>query len=137
MRASPAVGLVTVWIAMGAPALAGAEVQKPSPARTQQSLTPREAGARYGQALGSEHICFGLLRTTDAVARLAEKYSGADRKAFKDEADKIFNAWRDACRQSGGPNQCRLVHEWNCRAALREIGPEGSALAGLVEQKKQ
>jgi hypothetical protein len=99
-------------------------------------LLPREAGARYGQALGVALICYGL-RTTPAMDRLPSQYTGDARTEFDSESEKTLAAWREAgsCKKAGGPNPCRLVHEWSCSAALKEIGPEGTALRGLVEQK--
>jgi hypothetical protein len=100
------------------------------------SLDPREAGARYGQAMGVALVCYGL-RTTPATDRLKAKYSGADQDAFQTEAEKVLSAWREAstCQSAGGPNACRLAHEWSCQAALREIGPRGSKLPGLITEK--
>jgi hypothetical protein len=108
----------------------GTAVTLPAP------LAPREAGARYGQALGVALICYGL-RTTPAIERLASQYQGDARTQFDSESEKIVASWRAAssCQKAGGPNACRLVHEWSCAAALREIGPEGTVLPGLVEQK--
>lgn len=109
---------------------AGTAVTLPAP------LPPREGGARYGQALGVALICYGL-RTTPALERLPSQYAGDARTEFESESEKTLAAWREAgsCKKAGGPNACRLVHAWSCRAALNEIGPEGSILPGLVEQK--
>ncbi|WP_439542039.1 hypothetical protein [Hyphomicrobium sp.] len=109
---------------------AGTAVTLPAP------LPPREAGARYGQALGVALICYGL-RTTPALERLPSQYTGDARTEFDSESEKVLAAWREAgsCKKAGGPNACRLVHAWSCRAALNEIGPEGAILPGLVEQK--
>lgn len=99
-------------------------------------LDAREAGARYGQALGVALVCYGL-RTTPAADRLASAYAQTGHDAFQAEADKVLAAWREAssCRNAGGPNPCRLVYEWSCRDAIREIGPQGSKIPGLVEEK--
>jgi hypothetical protein len=123
--------------AIGArPSAGGSQAPAAGDTATANALDPREAGARYGQALGVALICYGL-RTTPATDRLKEKYSGADREAFQTEADKVLSAWREAstCRAAGGPNACRLAYEWNCQAALREIGPHGTKLPGLVAEK--
>lgn len=103
---------------------------------TAGKLEPREAGARYGQALGATLVCDGL-RTTDAVPLLPATYADKDRQAFDREADKVLTAWREAsiCHAAGGPNPCRLAHIWSCRDALREIGPDGTKLPGLIQQK--
>jgi hypothetical protein len=97
-------------------------------------LEAREAGARYGQALGVALVCYGL-KTTPAVERLAAAYPEADQDTFRAEAERVLAAWRasSTCQKSGGPNPCRLAHEWSCRDALREIGPDGTRLPGLVE----
>jgi hypothetical protein len=107
------------------------------------ALTPlamgsaKEAGLRYGQAMGVARVCYGL-RTTEAAARLEHTYQGADGEAFRAEAERILASWQDAlsCTKSGGPNECRLIYEMSCRDAYREIGPEGSAFPGLVERMK-
>jgi hypothetical protein len=113
-----------------------ANTHHPAPSDEILKLEPREAGARYGQALGVALVCYGL-RTTSAVDRLPETYTDAGRIAFQQEADKVLAAWRQAssCQAAGGPNSCRLLHEWSCRDAIREIGPGGSKLPGLVVEK--
>ena len=99
-------------------------------------LDPREAGTRYGQALGVSLVCYGMT-TTLAVDRLASRYTAADKEAFQAVADKVLTSWREAstCKNAGGPNSCRLIHEWSCRDAMREIGPQGTKLPGLVMEK--
>lgn len=108
----------------------------PLNARAADPLDARQAGARYGQALGVALVCYGL-KTTPAVERLPTNYTGADADLFKAESEKVLLAWRDAktCKKAGGPNECRLIHEWSCRDAVLEIGPEGTKLPGLVEPK--
>lgn len=97
------------------------------------AMTPAEAGTRYGQALGVALVCYGM-KTTEAVQKLAANYTGDDAKSFQAAADKTLINWQEAksCVKAGSPNACRLIHEWSCRDALREIGPEGAALPGLV-----
>jgi hypothetical protein len=104
-------------------------------ADTASNLPPREAGARYGQALGVALVCYGL-RTTSALDRLPTTYTNNSRQAFQEEADKVLAAWREAstCRTAGGPNSCRLIHEWSCRDAILEIGPNGTKMPGLIEE---
>ncbi len=101
-------------------------------------LPPREAGARHGQALGVALICYGL-HTTPAVQRLPAEYAGDARAAFESESQKTLAAWREAgsCKAAGGPNACRLVHEWSCRAALLEIGPEGRPCRASWNKKRR
>jgi len=134
-----AVGLAAMGIPVSAIGHAGtsdAQALHGEAAPAALPLTPLEAGAHYGQALGVALVCYGI-RTTATAERLPAAYSGADRDAFQTQADKVLTAWRDAssCRTAGGPNQCRLIHEWSCRDALREIGPGGTKLPGLVEAK--
>jgi hypothetical protein len=110
----------------GASAWAGtSHVQRP----------PRETGMRYGQALGVARVCYGL-RTTEAAGQLEHIYEGAEREAFRAEAEKVLASWQEAlsCAKTGGPNECRLIYEMSCRDAYREIGPEGSQFPGLVER---
>lgn len=123
---------LTGALAAGAGDAASGGAAAPSPG----PLAPREAGARHGQALGVALMCYGM-RTTAALTRLPSAYTGADRAAFEAESAKVLIAWREAstCRAAGGPNACRLSYEWSCSSALREIGPRGTALPGLVEPK--
>jgi hypothetical protein len=99
-------------------------------------MTAREAGARYGQALGVALVCYGLKTRSGEMANLAAAHSSeSERAEFQEEADKVLKSWQDAssCKNAGGPNNCRLIHEWSCRDALLEIGPSGSKIPGLVE----
>jgi hypothetical protein len=108
-----------------------ASAQQPAP-----TLNAREAGARYGQALGVALVCYGVRTRSEALASLAATYSDAsERENFQTEADKVLKSWQEAssCRKAGGPNECRLIHEWSCRDALLEIGPAGTKAPGLVE----
>jgi len=100
-------------------------------------LSARQAGARFGQAAGVELICYDL-RTTNVVNELRAKYQDGTLAEFDDEAAKILAAWKSAlsCRKATGPNECRLSHLWSCQQAWREIGPEGTAVPGLIEPKK-
>jgi hypothetical protein len=129
--------IAAIAAGMALPPPAQAEVAAGGTAVTRPALLPpREAGARYGQALGVALICYGL-RTTPALERLASQYGGDARTQFDAESAKTLAAWREAgsCKKAGGPNACRLVHEWSCGSALLEIGPDGTVLPGLVEQK--
>lgn len=150
IKASGMIGTVALGIAIAAsaplapansgtsdtPAHAPPPMTAPAPSSPPGVLDAREAGARYGQALGVELICY-TLRTTPALEHLPGRYTGADRAAFDAEAGKVLSAWREAstCRKAGGPNPCRLVYEWSCREAMREIGPEGHRLPGLIDIK--
>jgi hypothetical protein len=99
--------------------------------------SPREDGARYGQAIGATLMCYKL-ETTDELAALKTRYAGSELDVFSAEAEKIVAAWRavQTCEKAGGPNSCRLTQVWSCQEALREIGPNGSALPGLVRIKQ-
>lgn len=103
------------------------------------TATPIELGTRYGQAVGIALVCYGVVAKSDAVESLKLRFKGADRKAFDRQAGKILAAWKRTltCEKSGGPNECRLSHIWSCREGLKELGPEGSVIPGLVEQKKK
>lgn len=128
--------LMSAALLLGAPALAGGTGD---PAMTPAAVTdidPKLAGARYGQAAGVALVCFSM-KTLPATADLKARYSGANLDVFNTEAETVLSAWRDlqSCRHAGGPNECRLTILWSCRDAMREIGPNGSALAGLVDVK--
>lgn len=135
---TPALVALAVALAAGLPAWAGSNDQ-PAVTTTVTAptgITPQLAGARYGQAAGVALVCYGM-KTTPMAASLKDHYSGEALTQFNAEAEKVLAAWRDmqTCVHAGGPNQCRLTMVWSCRDAMREIGPAGSALAGLVEVK--
>lgn len=120
--------------ALAALMILGAAAADLAPADPPRALSAREAGARHGQAMGVALLCYGL-RTTPAVDDLPGRFAGRDRTAFDEQSGKIIAAWHAAgtCRNQADPNICRLTYEWSCSAAMREIGPSGSALPGLVE----
>ena len=97
-------------------------------------LTPKDAGARYGQALGAVEICIGA-KVTDRASALNSVYSGADLEAFKAQAAKIYDAWIKVknCVRQDDPNQCKVIMDESCAAAIAEIGPAGTAIPGLLE----
>ena len=99
---------------------------------------PREAGARYGQAAGVALVCYGM-RITGAPEMLKTKYQGEALAAFNDQAERILGMWKDtlSCKKAGGPNQCRLSQAFSCAEAMKEIGPNGKKLPGLVEAKPE
>lgn len=123
-----------------------AVAQEPAPAATPMAVAPalvvpsnpREAGARYGQAAGVSLVCYGM-RTTAGPELLKSKYQGEALAAFNDQAGRIVAMWQDilTCKHAGGPNNCRLSHAFSCAEAMKEIGPAGSKLAGLVEAKPE
>lgn len=122
--------------ALSAACLAGSPIFTAGPALAEEKVDAKLAGARFGQALGSELICYGL-KSTEKAKALPAKYTGDDAAAFSRESDKVLAAWREAatCKNAKGPNECRLLFEASCSAAFREIGPNGTSIPGLVEQK--
>ncbi len=97
------------------------------------TLNARDAGARYGQALGALEICIGT-KTTDQLAALLASYSGDDQQVFKDQAAKVFEAWVKVknCKRQDDPNQCKIIMDRSCESAFAEIGPAGTAIPGLI-----
>ena len=87
----------TAWIACPAaaepeappasPPAATAAKDAPSP---KDALTPKDAGARYGQALGAIEICHGS-KVTDKAEALTKSFAGADQETFKAQAAKIYD----------------------------------------------
>lgn len=106
-----------------------AEAAAPHPA-----LSSREAGARYGQALGAVEICFGS-KMTDKATSLSSAYTGAGLEDFKQQAAKVYDAWLKVkdCRRQDDPNQCKIIMDKSCLGAETEIGAKGTALPGLVD----
>jgi hypothetical protein len=98
------------------------------------ALDPREAGARYGQALGAAEVCYGST-VTDKARTLADAFSGADLDAFKAQAATVYDAWVKvkSCSNQFDPNQCKIIMDKSCLAAEAEIGSSGTAIAGLVD----
>jgi hypothetical protein len=105
-----------------------------------QSPSIDEQGARHGQALSAAKICPGA-RTTAKLATLATAIKDADRAAFDAASQKIILAWDKAflCQDvdpAQAPreiNSCRKSKILSCTATWSEIGPEGTALPGLLE----
>ena len=99
---------------------------------------PREGGARYGQAAGVALVCYGM-RVTDLPEVLKSKYQGQALADFNDQAGRILEMWKDtlSCKHAGGPNQCRLSQAFSCAEAMKEIGPIGSKLPGMVDAKPE
>ncbi|MBS0253131.1 MAG: hypothetical protein JSR78_18890 [Proteobacteria bacterium] len=98
------------------------------------NLTPYDIGSRYAQARGASETCAGG-KMTDKAAVLPSVYSGAELDVFNAQEKKIYDAWMRAkhCSQDDPSNQCKLVIDESCAAAISEIGPSGSALPGLFE----
>jgi len=95
-----------------------------------------DAGRRGGEAAGAAVVC-DWLRITERAAALRSHYEGDALAEFDAEASRFLAAWQTAktCRNSGGPNECRITLQLSCREALREFGPDGTALPGLLEPK--
>lgn len=129
------VGATLGLLGLTAPGFAGSD--ETAAVAAPAALTPREAGARYGQALGAVEICFGS-KVTPAASALSQSYSGADQDTFKAQAAKIFDAWAKvkACVDQADPNKCKIIMDKSCLAAEAEIGANGSAVPGLVEFAK-
>ncbi len=126
-----------VFSLIGLVGLTAARAEEAPPgAGTINEAEARAAGARYGQAAGVALVCHGV-KTTDAVVVLKARFEGETASAFDEEATKVLAAWRDlyTCKDATGPNECRLSHDFSCGAAMREIGPGGSAMPGLIAPK--
>ncbi len=101
---------------------------------TSSPITPKDAGQRYGQALGVLEVCHGSKLTAKAYS-LSQTYSGAELEAFKAAAAGVFEAWNGVknCVNAADPNQCKIIMDKSCLAAESEIGLAGKSLPGLVE----
>jgi hypothetical protein len=99
-----------------------------------------EQGARHGQALAAARICPGA-RTTAKIDQLAASVPPDNRSEFNTASDRIVAAWNEAfaCRDVDPAqyprefNSCRKSKILSCSTTWSEIGPEGSALPGLLE----
>ncbi len=134
IRCLGAFAAVAVNVALIPSAYAGeqaATADAPPPAA---AISPKDAGARYGQALGAVEICFGS-KVTDKTKRLENYYSGSDQEDFKAQAAKIYEAWRKvkSCADQVDPNRCKIIMDKSCLAAEAEIGSGGNVLPGLVD----
>lgn len=102
--------------------------------RNASALSVREAGVRYGQALGAIEICHGS-KLTDKANSLGAAYQGADQDTFKASAARVYEAWLKvkACANQRDPNQCKIIMDKSCLTAEAEVGAQGSVVPGLVE----
>jgi hypothetical protein len=99
-----------------------------------------EQGARHGQAIAAMATCPGA-KTTLKVAELAAAVAPGDREAFQAASDRIVKAWQkafacqdvDPAQSPREMNGCRKAKILSCTMTWREIGPEGSALPGLLD----
>ncbi len=101
-------------------------------------LKPKDAGQRYGQALGVLEVCHGSKLTAKASS-LSQSFEGTELEAFKAAAAGVFDAWHGVknCVNAADPNQCKIIMDKSCLAAEDEIGAAGKALPGLVEFAKR
>ena len=143
MRSAIVSGTVSLLAALLVTAAAAGDASRVllRPAATTQPsakpLSPKDAGARYGEAAGAALVCYGL-KITPQVAELRARYQGDELTEFDSQAGKILKSWREtlSCEHAEGPNDCKVSQQWSCRQAMQEIGPSGSAVRGLVEPKK-
>jgi hypothetical protein len=99
-----------------------------------------EQGARHGQAIAAMATCPGA-KTTIKVAELAAAVAPDDREAFQAASNRIIEAWQkafacqdvDPAQSPREMNGCRKAKILSCTMTWREIGPEGSALPGLLD----
>lgn len=98
---------------------------------------PRDAGIRYGQAVGMAAVCIDMKPTQKAEA-LPGAFAGPDLEKFTVQADTVLRSWKKtlACAHTADPNPCRLAHQLSCREGYKEIGPGGIVVDGLVEMSK-
>lgn len=104
------------------------------------SLSIDDLGARHGQALAAAKLCPGA-RTTPKVAELAASQPVADRAAFEVASRRILAAWDkafactdvDPAQNPREANSCRKNKILTCTSTWSEIGPDGSAVPGLLE----
>jgi hypothetical protein len=140
---SRSLGLWLCWMTLGTAAplrnAAAADTPKDILSVTKSAiaatnLTPYDLGSRYAQALGASETCPGG-KMTDKAAVLRALYTGADLNIFNAQEKKIYDAWMRAkhCVQDENSNECNVVIEESCAAAISEIGPHGSAIPGLFE----
>ena len=90
-------------------------------------LSPKDAGARYGQALGAVEICYGSKVTGKATA-LGNAYTGTAHDDFEAQSAKIFESWikvkncADARDPGGQRTQRRSGSGQAASAAVKAAG---------------
>ena len=94
-------------------------------------LSPEEAGARYGQALGASRLCRGYEVLPGADA-LAATFKGDELTAFQEAAAHVVQAWQRTTSCQDGANMCMRYQLASCNEAMREIGPQGVRYPGLI-----
>ncbi|MEI9902260.1 MAG: hypothetical protein WDN31_21690 [Hyphomicrobium sp.] len=93
----------------------------------------KDAGARYGEAAGAALLCLDV-KITNEVETLRARYQGNELAEFDAQAGKVLKAWQQTktCELADGPDDCRVSQRWSCQQALKEIGPDGAAVRGLI-----
>ena len=94
---------------------------------------PVEAGARYGQAQGAAEVCPGVVLGKKALT-LKSSFLGENLAVFVKKAATVYASWQKVknCVLPSDPNPCRIIIQISCQSALSEIGPDGTAEAGLI-----
>jgi hypothetical protein len=101
-------------------------------------VSAADAGARYGQAVAASKICPAGAVTAKATS-LKSSFIDENSKIFEVEAAKVTSGWDQAFKcvdrdpNTGRTTSCRRMKLLNCRQAWLEIGPEGSAIPGLLD----
>lgn len=108
---------------------------------TPSSLSLKEQGARRGQALAASRFCPGA-RLTEKAEKLDATLNEQEIAIFAEHSQKVEAAWEKAftCTdvdpaQTREINGCRRAKILSCTMTWKEIGPEGTALQGLLEFK--
>ena len=94
-------------------------------------LSPEEAGARYGQALGASRLCRGY-EVLPGADELAVTFKGDELTAFQEAAAHVVQAWQRTTSCQDGANMCMRYQLASCNEAMREIGPQGVRYPGLI-----
>ena len=101
------------------------------PADTKK-LSPEEAGARYGQAMGASRLCRGY-EVLPGADELAATFKDDEPTAFQEAAARVVQAWQRTTSCQDGPIMCMRYQLASCNEAMREIGPEGVRYPGLID----
>ena len=94
-------------------------------------LSPEEAGARYGQALGASRLCRGY-EVLPGADELAATFKGDELTAFQEAAGHVVQTWQRTTSCQDGANMCMRYQLASCNEAMREIGPQGVRYPGLI-----
>ncbi len=127
MRFAMRTSVLIAAISLAGVASAGLEGE---PAGTNK-LSPEEAGARYGQALGASRLCRGY-EVLPGADELAAIFKGDELTAFQEAAARVVQAWQRTTSCQDGANMCMRYQLASCNEAMREIGPQGVRYPGLI-----